>query len=93
MTVLVMTAIIAGGVIAFFAGAWFVGRQLIGQYEAAQARLDEKRAAMYVKLADGIKAQFRSTVGGLPGKMGKEAMAVIEHLVKEEVGGEEGAEG
>ena len=84
MTVLVMTLIIAGSIFAFFLGAWFAGRLLIKEFEAAQTRLAEKRAAADAKLADGIKAQFRSSVGALPGKLGKEAMGVIEHLLTEE---------
>ena len=81
MTILVMTLIIVGGIAAFFLGAWFIGRLLIDHYEAAQLRLSEKRAAAYAKLADGIKAQFRSSVGALPGKLGKEAKGVIDDLV------------
>ena len=89
MTVLVMTLIAAGGIAAFFVGAWFVGRLLIDHYGTVQTGLEEKRAAAYAKLADGVKAQFRSSVGALPGKLGKEAREVIEHLLTEETKGEE----
>ena len=88
MTVLVMTLIAAGGIAAFFVGAWFVGRLLIDHYGTVQTGLEEKRAAAYAKIANGIRTQLRTSLALIPKRLGAEAREVIEHLLTEETEGQ-----
>ena len=93
MTIHLVTLFAVWGIVAFFVfAAYYIAKKILAEWEAASLRLWHAHAAFYTGLADGARAQFGRTVGGLPAKLGKEARAVTDDLARERGEEEEGTE-
>jgi len=85
MTPAVIILLVGGSCLFFLVGVYVVGTLLIRKWSQFQSNEREKREAFYSKLMDKAKAQFRSSVNGLPERTGKVAKDLVEHLTREEV--------
>ena len=84
MTPVVIFLLVGGSCLFFLAGAYLVGVLLIRRWSDAQSKQWKIKEAFYSKMVDKAKAQFRSSVQGLPERTGKVAKDIIDHLTTEE---------
>jgi len=84
MTPVVIFLLVGGSCLFFLAGAYLVGVLLIRRWSGIQSKQWKIKEAFYSKMVDKVKAQFRSSVQGLPERTGKVAKDIIDHLTMEE---------
>ena len=77
--------LVYGAVFAFLAGGYLIGRLLIDRWHEKQMALQTARLFAYEKMLDGAKAQFRSAIGAMPEKIGKQAKEMVDYWLKEEI--------
>ena len=85
MTPAVIILLVGGSCLFFLVGVYVVGTLLIRKWSQFQSNEREKREAFYSKLMDKAKAQFRSSVNGLPERTGKVAFEFVKRLETEAV--------